>query len=686
MDSSKEKIEAQLCAYIEGELDDADRVDIERHLQTNPQHKSLMAELRRHRELLQTLPRATVPGELNENLTGQLERSALLSDDDETAEAGVRINRWPQLAAVAAVILLAVGLGIVVLYVLPPAGGTRGQVAAMEDRSRASAIPRAPASAPSDVTRGLDAGAPASTQPAGQLSEGLAYGVARDRMLSAATEARTPDPRGGLAPSENKPAAPAVALPSIDSRALQLHELTTGPGLVTSGEVEELQKRMSRTMGGEANAAFNLEPRSSVYLIVQTPDAVATSGQVAAYFKNNNIQYMNYEGPPIDLGDATPRAKDSAAAGIDYDASDLSKGGALGGGLFSPGAMAGRGARGSTGGVGGAGAGGPSPQASARPADAPPAARSEDAAQKEGYVNRGMSLATAQTQPANERERLYRRGLVREESASAAPATSRPYVMLSVGDKLVAGGAPAAPGAAAAKAAPDVMAEARVKSKTEGTATADKNASIVKDELALADRQSGAVPPSGGAATSTGAEGSVAQGGQMGRVPARGRLSATAPSDAMWAMRLGGPDSGAARGGVIVARMNRRQASELGVALSREQGQRAELRDFSGLSGTTLGKPATANYDLLAKADAAKVPAAAKPSAAAARGDAAARTDPQPATQPAADALRLTPHPMDEPVDVVIVVKPDAAALPIMTTTPATPAPNAAKSDADTKK
>ena len=60
-----------------------------------------------------------MPGELNENLTGQLSASALLNADDETAEAGVRINRWPQLTAVAAVIFLAVGLGIVVYYVLP---------------------------------------------------------------------------------------------------------------------------------------------------------------------------------------------------------------------------------------------------------------------------------------------------------------------------------------------------------------------------------------------------------------------------------------------------------------------------------------------------------------------------------------------------------------------------------------
>jgi hypothetical protein len=63
------------------------------------------------------------PGELNENLTGSLERSALLdpSEGEESAVAG-RINRWPQYAAVAAVLILAIGLAIVVYSVLPPKG------------------------------------------------------------------------------------------------------------------------------------------------------------------------------------------------------------------------------------------------------------------------------------------------------------------------------------------------------------------------------------------------------------------------------------------------------------------------------------------------------------------------------------------------------------------------------------
>src|SRR6266576_283289 len=137
MESSKEKIEAQLCAYIDGDLTDAERVEIEQHLSSNPQHRKLMEELRGHSALLRALPRATVPGELNESLTGQLERTALLDPtDDESSEAVLNINRWPQITAVAAVLLLAIGLGVVVYYVLPTDHGNRGTVAVDEKALR----------------------------------------------------------------------------------------------------------------------------------------------------------------------------------------------------------------------------------------------------------------------------------------------------------------------------------------------------------------------------------------------------------------------------------------------------------------------------------------------------------------------------------------------------------------------
>jgi anti-sigma factor RsiW len=136
MESSKEKIEAQLCAYVEGELDDAERAEIEQHLAANPQHQALIAELRAASGLLRDLPRIGAPIDLNESLCGQIERGALLDPSDDPGTPGLRVNRWPQFTAVAAVLILAVGLGLVIYYVLPPSGGHSRTQLAVDDRSK----------------------------------------------------------------------------------------------------------------------------------------------------------------------------------------------------------------------------------------------------------------------------------------------------------------------------------------------------------------------------------------------------------------------------------------------------------------------------------------------------------------------------------------------------------------------
>jgi len=193
----------------------------------------------------------------------------------------------------------------------------------------------------------------------------------------------------------------------------------------------------------------------------------------------------------------------------------------------------------------------------------------------------------------------------------------------------------------------------------------DRPAAIAKDELSLGMRQAGA-----GAPQPTNAEAD-----QNAQGPQPTGRAAYLPGDTTWNMRLGGSNA-AARGGVIVARMNRRQASELEVTLSREQGQRAELRDFGaivtgGTAGTpVVGKPAAAGAEGVIAGRAGTTDKAAVDKAKAAVSEAAV------AEKPAADALRLTPHPADEPVDVVIVVKPGSP----------TPPAASAKPETDTKK
>lgn len=119
MSQGKENIEAKLAEYIEGTLDEAGRAEIERHLAANPEHRRLMTDLAETRNILRNLPRQSAPEDLTDILQGQLERAVLL-DDGFDGGASLRIRRWPQVIAVAAILLLAVGLGVVVYVTLPP--------------------------------------------------------------------------------------------------------------------------------------------------------------------------------------------------------------------------------------------------------------------------------------------------------------------------------------------------------------------------------------------------------------------------------------------------------------------------------------------------------------------------------------------------------------------------------------
>src|SRR4051812_25764016 len=138
--ANTENIEAKLCAYVDGELDAAGRAEIEAHLAANPQHRQLLEELTRQRELLRDLPREKAPDDLSESLQAQLERSVLLGSQ-QSAVAG-KISHWPQFMALAAVLVLAIGLAAVIYMVLPDQSKQLHNYAALPATS-------APASGPS---------------------------------------------------------------------------------------------------------------------------------------------------------------------------------------------------------------------------------------------------------------------------------------------------------------------------------------------------------------------------------------------------------------------------------------------------------------------------------------------------------------------------------------------------------
>jgi hypothetical protein len=124
MAGNTENIEAKLAAYIDGDLDAQGRAEIEKHLAANPQHRTLIEQLSKQRDLLRELPREEAPEDILEALQNQMERSVLLGDDDagEPSEH-LKISRWPQRFAVAAIVLLTVGLGAIIYFVLPRGNG-----------------------------------------------------------------------------------------------------------------------------------------------------------------------------------------------------------------------------------------------------------------------------------------------------------------------------------------------------------------------------------------------------------------------------------------------------------------------------------------------------------------------------------------------------------------------------------
>src|SRR5882757_2037435 len=121
MAENVEEIEAKLAAYVDGELTPAERVEIETHLQNNPSHRELLQDLVLHRNLIRGLPREKAPGDCTEGFQGQLERDILLGGDElSKSRSRFRIQYSPQLLSAAAIILVAVALGIIVYAVLPP--------------------------------------------------------------------------------------------------------------------------------------------------------------------------------------------------------------------------------------------------------------------------------------------------------------------------------------------------------------------------------------------------------------------------------------------------------------------------------------------------------------------------------------------------------------------------------------
>jgi anti-sigma factor RsiW len=242
MAENSENIEARLCAYVEGDLDEAGLAEIEKHLESHPNHRRLLAELKATRDLLRYLPREPAPSDLAEMFNAHLERSALLDGaPSESAVPRLQGNFLPRMMATAAIVVLGLGLAAIVYFSLPQGKPGSPQISMTPaSATEPSAGPRA-----GDFARKV-AAADATARP-------TAAAVAESRPVDAA-----------------KSAAPTVA------------EAKTG-FLSKAGE----------PTGETVALALNTNARASnaAYLYVCSPDPKAVVREITTNLSSNGIRW-----------------------------------------------------------------------------------------------------------------------------------------------------------------------------------------------------------------------------------------------------------------------------------------------------------------------------------------------------------------------------------------------------------
>ncbi len=292
MSNNTENIEARLCAFVEGDLDEAARVEIEKHLQTHPAHRALLDELKRTKAMLISLPRELAPVDMAETLQGHLERSVLLDGvGTDPLESNLRINRWPQLIGVAAVVLLAAGLGTLVYVILPAHSASNSTFVSASEKE--------------DKALNLDGAVPSLS-----TKKSTADKAADDAMLALKE----------LGPVTAKPSADLALTPAPAAQPPADRGLTAGG---VTPERLTLKDETNQTLDHNVVAAADGAARKGgtrlradshrVYLVVSTDNLETTNSQLAGYLTTNNIAWQ-----PGNLGVVDDVALASRAQNAQY--------------------------------------------------------------------------------------------------------------------------------------------------------------------------------------------------------------------------------------------------------------------------------------------------------------------------------------------------------------------------------
>jgi hypothetical protein len=216
MSPQRDDIREQLSAYLDGELSQAQLGRVQDAIRGDPQLAAELEALRAVRKLLRGLPRASAPHGFTERVVGRAERAGAL----EVSAAPVRRPAawWLGRLAAAAVILVAVGVGVLVVARLaaPVGPGPTGEHVAMVEARDRGALPKdvelaaAPTAAPKEHTEaypgkgGAPAGAVTANQPFVEPPAAQFF-INTDNLVLANEEVQRVLDSNGIVPVEGPP-------------------------------------------------------------------------------------------------------------------------------------------------------------------------------------------------------------------------------------------------------------------------------------------------------------------------------------------------------------------------------------------------------------------------------------------------------------------------------------------------
>jgi anti-sigma factor RsiW len=255
-----ENIEAMLCAYVEGDLDAAGRVQIEKHLQDHPQHRKLLEELIAMRELVRSLPRAKAPTDVGDSLRQKVERSMLLEDSPAAVPSRQSVDRWPQFFGIAAIFLLVASL----CFILYKALGPTWKPAVFTQ----NVDQKIPDLGPVDQT----AAAPESERSTGDQSVALA-------MPSTTPPAAVPT--SGAVTASPPPAS--TILKQAQNVVTQSQQQALS---VAQVDIQAIRRRLENSGYGIHNG--NTANSAPMLMVVNSTDLPATKAQITQFMSSNS--------------------------------------------------------------------------------------------------------------------------------------------------------------------------------------------------------------------------------------------------------------------------------------------------------------------------------------------------------------------------------------------------------------